>query len=99
MGNVSLNGGNGGGSDVVAEHTECCDSLSVVLEFRKNRDGITYRVANCIAMAEPCWEDGVNELIHPLEGMDVRVNPWQLRSCDLFDGEADEFITEVLADV
>jgi hypothetical protein len=48
---------------------------SVVLEFRKNRDGITYRMANCIAMAEPCWEDRVNELIHPLEGVDVWVDP------------------------
>jgi hypothetical protein len=75
MRNVSLNGSNGGGSDVVAEHTKCCDSLSVVLEFRKNRDGITYRMANCIAMAEPCWEDRVNELIHPLEGVDVWVDP------------------------
>jgi hypothetical protein len=75
MRNVSLNGSNGSGSDVVAEHTKCCDSLSVVLEFRKNRNGITYRMANCIAMAEPCWEDRVNELIHPLEGVDVWVDP------------------------
>jgi hypothetical protein len=75
MRNVLLNGSNGSSSDVVVEHTKCCDSLSVVLEFRKNRDWITYRMANCIAMAETCWEDWVNELIHPLEGMDVWVDP------------------------
>jgi hypothetical protein len=72
---VSLDSSDGGSRDVVAEDTKGRHSLLVILEFRSTGDAIAYRVVNRIAMAKLCREDWVDELVHPLEGAEVWVDP------------------------
>ena len=50
-------------------------------------------------MPNPCREHWVDDLVCCLKGIDVWVYPRRLRIGDLFDGKADEFVPEVLANV
>ena len=56
-------------------------------------------MVDSIAVPQPCGESWVNKLVHILEGVDIRVDPRQLRVRNLFHDEANKFFSKILANV
>jgi len=80
MGYVSMDGNNGGSSEVVAENAECGDCLLIksVSRRRAVTQRIAYWVVDCITVPQPCREGWVNELVCVLKRVEVWIDPRQL---------------------
>jgi len=56
-------------------------------------------VVDGITVPHPRSKGWINEVIHALKGVEVRVGPRQLRVSDVLDDEADKLVAEILANV
>ena len=52
-----------------------------------------------ITVPQPCSEGWINEVVHALKRVDIRVDPRQLGGGDLFDDKADKVLAETPAEV
>jgi hypothetical protein len=98
---ISLDSSNGGGSKMVSKNTERCHSLQFMSDLQRSsrKWKIAYRVVNRVAVPDSCRKNWIDELIHPLERLDVWVDPGGSRGGNLFDNKTNELVAEVLADV
>jgi hypothetical protein len=70
-------------------------SSSIYVRIQKNSEEMrTYWVVSCITVPESCRENWVDKLIHVLERVEIRVDPWGFRGSDLFDDKPNELLAE-----